>query len=108
MAGVDAAAWMESFKGYLEPVAKVALDVKDKVGKESLRKAVYSHLHLKTNLYPSEQEHARFCLRTAPTLDFFSADRVHLRYLRCSRVILAVFTLYKSKVRALMKQNARA
>lgn len=31
MAGVDAAAWMESFKDYLEPVTKVALDVKDKV-----------------------------------------------------------------------------
>ncbi|CAM9469629.1 unnamed protein product [Hapterophycus canaliculatus] len=31
MAGVDAAAWMESFKGYLEPVAKVALDVKEKL-----------------------------------------------------------------------------
>lgn len=34
MAGVDAAAWMESFKEYLEPVAKMALDVKDKVGEK--------------------------------------------------------------------------
>ncbi|CAN0226692.1 unnamed protein product [Ectocarpus sp. 8 AP-2014] len=31
MAGVDAAAWMESFKDYLEPVTKIALDVKDKL-----------------------------------------------------------------------------
>ncbi|CAM9490392.1 unnamed protein product [Scytosiphon promiscuus] len=31
MAGVDAAAWMESFKEYIEPVAKVALDVKEQL-----------------------------------------------------------------------------
>lgn len=31
MAGADAAALMESFKEYVEPVTKMALDVKDKV-----------------------------------------------------------------------------
>lgn len=35
MAGVDAAAWVESFKDYLEPVTKIALDVKDKVSKST-------------------------------------------------------------------------
>lgn len=34
MAGVDAAGWMESFKVYLEPVAKMALDAKDKVNEK--------------------------------------------------------------------------
>ncbi len=32
MAGSDAAALMESVKEYLEPVTKMAIDVKDKVG----------------------------------------------------------------------------
>lgn len=34
MAGADAAAWVESFKEYLEPVAKIALDVKEKVSEK--------------------------------------------------------------------------
>lgn len=59
MAGVDAAAWMESFKGYLEPVGKVALDVKDKVGKGRLRTVVYPDLHRKTFLYLSGLQRAR-------------------------------------------------
>lgn len=32
MAGSDAAALMESFKEYLKPMARMAIDVKDKVG----------------------------------------------------------------------------
>lgn len=47
MAGVDAAAWMESFKEYLEPVAQIALDVKDKVSeKQSSILAGTLHTHL--------------------------------------------------------------
>lgn len=34
MTGADASAWMESFKEYLEPVAKMATDVKDKVSEK--------------------------------------------------------------------------
>lgn len=54
MAGVDAAAWMESFKEYLEPVAKMALDVKDKVSeKQSSMFRLCTHLAvLRTRLYP--------------------------------------------------------
>lgn len=38
MAGVDATAWMENFKEYLAPVAKMALDVKDKVSEDNRKR----------------------------------------------------------------------